>query len=165
MSEKIKGMAEPPTYTTTLLDEITSRDGRISKKLFEKVVLPKIERLESENADLKERFETSLVIIGDEGPELSCPFIDVVIMKFPETKATMSKVRTINEQLRYNLIARMKQVAHLESGLSKERAKSEKLLECVRFYGDEKNHDPFGNMQIIGDSGKRARACIKEIRG
>jgi hypothetical protein len=38
-----------PTIQITLLDYITTRNGRISKKLFEKVVVPKIERLEKKN--------------------------------------------------------------------------------------------------------------------
>jgi hypothetical protein len=63
MSEKIKGMAEPPTYTTTLLDEITSLNGRISKKLFEKVVLPKIKKLESELSKERAKSEKLFKIV------------------------------------------------------------------------------------------------------
>lgn len=40
-----------------LLDEITTRDGRISKKLFEKVVRPLIAELQNENERLKEKIK------------------------------------------------------------------------------------------------------------
>jgi hypothetical protein len=53
----------------------------------------------------------------------------------------------------------------LESQLATEKEKAGRLREALSFYGDGKNYDAFGNMQIFGDSGKRARQCLKEIEG
>lgn len=63
------------------------------------------DKLKEENERLKEEMEAAFILIGDDGPELSCPFIDGVINRFPETKNTMERIRTINTQLRYNLNA------------------------------------------------------------
>ncbi len=46
-----------------------------------------------------------LIRIEDDGPETSCSFIDGVIKRFPEAENTMERIRTINTQLRYNLMA------------------------------------------------------------
>lgn len=40
--------------------------------------------------------------IDSDGPELSCPYIDGVIKRFPESANTMEYVRTINSQLRHD---------------------------------------------------------------
>lgn len=40
--------------------------------------------------------------INSDGPELSCPYIDGVIKKYPDTATTLEYVRTINSQLRYD---------------------------------------------------------------
>jgi len=53
----------------------------------------------------------------------------------------------------------------LESQLASEREKVGRLKEALGFYANEKHHDPFGEMAILGDEGKLARKTLKEIEG
>jgi hypothetical protein len=57
---------DTPFVTTTLFDGITI-NGRISKKLFDKIITPQIDRLEQENAKLKEenKILEEAVILAD----------------------------------------------------------------------------------------------------
>lgn len=110
---EIKSRAEAMKIRDELFDEYQKRDHNachISYKVG--------------YADAK----SELSDINSDGPELSCPYIDDVIKKYPDTATKLEYVRTINLQLRYERNG----YAEMYNEIKKELAAKDKEIERLK---------------------------------
>lgn len=115
--------------------------------------------MQDEIFELKDKLNHYFQYIGDDGPEQSCPFVDSVIKRFPETANTMERIRTINVQLRFNL--------------EKERQKVKGLVEALRSLTNEASGflsqaNPYDhghtNMEVMRLRIQKAREALKGLK-
>lgn len=111
-----------------------------------------------------EKEELVLSDINTDGPELSCPYIDGVIRRFPETKATMEYIRTINAQLRHDADGYKTMYLELKSQLEEIKKDSDRfeggLAAAMREISDKDKE-----IQALKEENESLQMSVDFLRG